>query len=206
MFLPTFIFWSISSDTLVPWSPWSPQVTRYTGGLSQLPVVEMSWEKKSKKNLVFWPTFVFWSISSDIPYFRVPCDTNSPLWSTKGDRSDHWQDLADSALLSIAPRATIGRQNALTAVMLSKAAQKLRHSTRIGRHVPLTSPKDLEVAIFVKKSAQSMQTSPKMLKVAIFQEVYNGLKGRLYFYGGKCINFCIFFLSWFLIMPPERSL
>ena len=24
-------------------------VTRYTGGLSQLPVVEMSWEKKSKK-------------------------------------------------------------------------------------------------------------------------------------------------------------
>ena len=26
-----------------------PMVTRYTGGLSQLPVVEMSWEKKSKK-------------------------------------------------------------------------------------------------------------------------------------------------------------
>ena len=78
----------------------------------------------------------------------------------------------------IAPRATIGRQNALTAVKLSKAAQKLRHSTRIGRHVPLTSPKDLEVAIFVKKSAQSMQTSPKTLKVAIFQEVYNGLKSK----------------------------
>ena len=77
-----------------------------------------------------------------------------------------------------APRATIGRQNALTAVKLSKAAQKLRHSTRIGRHVPLTSPKDLEVAIFVKKSAQSMQTSPKTLKVAIFQEVYNGLKSK----------------------------
>ena len=78
----------------------------------------------------------------------------------------------------IAPRVTIGRQNALTAVKLSKAAQKLRHSTRIGRHVPLTSPKDLEVAIFVKKSAQSMQTSPKTLKVAIFQEVYNGLKSK----------------------------
>ena len=28
-----------------------------------------------------------------------------------------------------------------------KAAQKLRHSTRIGRHVPLTSTKDLEIAI-----------------------------------------------------------
>ena len=81
-------------------------------------------------------------------------------------------------LLDIAPRATICRQNALTAVKLSKAAQKLRHSTRIGRHVPLTSPKDLEVAIFVKKSAQSMQTSPKTLKVAIFQEVYNGLKSK----------------------------
>ena len=80
--------------------------------------------------------------------------------------------------VTIAPRATIGRQNALTAVKLSKAAQKLRHSTRIGRHVPLTSPKDLEVAIFVKKSAQSMQTSPKTLKVAIFQEVYNGLKSK----------------------------
>ena len=80
--------------------------------------------------------------------------------------------------INIAPRATIGRQNALTAVKLSKAAQKLRHSTRIGRHVPLTSPKDLEVAIFVKKSAQSMQTSPKTLKVAIFQEVYNGLKSK----------------------------
>ena len=26
-----------------------PMVTRYTGGLSQLPVIEMSWEKKSKK-------------------------------------------------------------------------------------------------------------------------------------------------------------
>ena len=40
------LVWTILSDTLVPWSPW---VTRYTGGLSQLPVVEMSWEKKSKK-------------------------------------------------------------------------------------------------------------------------------------------------------------
>ena len=86
--------------------------------------------------------------------------------------------LVSNILVTNAPRATIGRQNALTAVKLSKAAQKLRHSTRIGRHVPLTSPKDLEVAIFVKKSAQSMQTSPKTLKVAIFQEVYNGLKSK----------------------------
>ena len=29
--------------------PTGPMVTRYTGGLSQLPVVEMSWGKKSKK-------------------------------------------------------------------------------------------------------------------------------------------------------------
>ena len=28
-------------------------VTRHTGGLSQLPVVEMSWEKNLRKNLVF---------------------------------------------------------------------------------------------------------------------------------------------------------
>ena len=59
VFLPTFIFWSISSDTLVPWSPWSPQVTRYTGGLSQLPVVEMSWEKKSKKKSSVLTNFCF---------------------------------------------------------------------------------------------------------------------------------------------------
>ena len=29
--------------------PMVSMVTRYTGGLSQLPVVEMSWEKNSKK-------------------------------------------------------------------------------------------------------------------------------------------------------------
>ena len=46
MFTTFFVFWSILSDPLVPWSPW---VTRYTGGLSQLPVGEMSWEKNSKK-------------------------------------------------------------------------------------------------------------------------------------------------------------
>ena len=34
-----FVFSSISSDTLVPWSPW---VTRYTGWLSQLPVFKIS--------------------------------------------------------------------------------------------------------------------------------------------------------------------
>ena len=45
-FTTFFVFWTILSDTLVPWSPW---VTRYTGGLAQLPVVKMSWEKNSKK-------------------------------------------------------------------------------------------------------------------------------------------------------------
>ena len=176
MFWSIFVFWSISSDTLVPWSPWSPgtqaaflnflwskwawekkskkkpsalinfcflvnliihtgpmvtMVTRYTGSLSALPVVEMSWgkkilektkcsdqllfsgqfhqthwshghhghhrapgtqasylsfqwskwagEKNLRKNLLFWPTFVFWSILSDTPQFRVPYDTNSPM-------------------------------------------------------------------------------------------------------------------------------
>ena len=108
-------------------------------------------------------------------------------WDIKGEglssksnffRHNIEENVSVNLWMGIAPRATIGRQNALTAVKLSKAAQKLRHSTRIGRHVPLTSPKDLEVAIFVKKSAQSMQTSPKTLKVAIFQEVYNGLKSK----------------------------
>ena len=65
VFWPSFIFWSISSDTLVPLSPWSPQVTRYTGGLSQLPVVKMSWGKKSKKKLSVLFHFYFWSMSSD---------------------------------------------------------------------------------------------------------------------------------------------
>ena len=46
VFSPTSAFWSILLDTLVPWSPW---VTRYTGGLSQLLVVKMSWGKNSKK-------------------------------------------------------------------------------------------------------------------------------------------------------------
>ena len=46
VFTTFFVFWSILLDPLVPWSPW---VTMYTGGLSQLPVVEMSWEKNSKK-------------------------------------------------------------------------------------------------------------------------------------------------------------
>ena len=38
-------------------------VTRYTGGLSQLPVVEMG--KNTKKNLVFTTFLVFWPILSD---------------------------------------------------------------------------------------------------------------------------------------------
>ena len=59
LFLPTFVFWSISSDTQVPWSPWSPQGTRHTGGLSQLPVVEISWEKKSKKKPSVLTNFCF---------------------------------------------------------------------------------------------------------------------------------------------------
>ena len=81
-----------------------PMVTRWTGSLIQLPLVEISWGKKSvltnfhflvnfsfqwlewagqkeykkkpsvlfwawgkhlKKNLMFWPTCIFWSISSD---------------------------------------------------------------------------------------------------------------------------------------------
>ena len=37
-------------------------VTRYTGGLSQLPVVEMSWGKNLRKNLWFRTTFVCYSI------------------------------------------------------------------------------------------------------------------------------------------------
>ena len=46
-----------------------------------------------------------------------------------------------------------------------------RTVARIGRHIPLTSPKDVEVAIFIEKSAQFSQTSLKTLKVAMFQEV-----------------------------------
>ena len=56
VFWPTFIFWSILSDTLVPWSPW---VTRHTGGLSQLSVVKMSWEKNFKKKPSVLTNFCF---------------------------------------------------------------------------------------------------------------------------------------------------
>ena len=62
MFTTLFVFWTILSDTLVPWSLW---VTRYTGGLSQLPVVEMSWEKNSKKKPSVHNIFVFLTILSD---------------------------------------------------------------------------------------------------------------------------------------------
>ena len=54
MFWPTSIFLSISIDTLVAWSP---QVNRYTGSLSQLPVVEMSWGKNLRKNLIVLTNF-----------------------------------------------------------------------------------------------------------------------------------------------------
>ena len=61
--LPNFCF---LVNFVRPTGPMVNMVTRHTGGLSQLPVVEMSLEKKNKrKNLVFWPTFVFWSILSD---------------------------------------------------------------------------------------------------------------------------------------------
>ena len=40
-----FCLRSILSDTLVPGSPWSPLVTRHTGRLSQVSVVEMWWGK-----------------------------------------------------------------------------------------------------------------------------------------------------------------
>ena len=47
------------TETLVPWSPWSPLVTRHTGRLSQLPVVKMSWEEKSKKKPSVLTNFLF---------------------------------------------------------------------------------------------------------------------------------------------------
>ena len=56
VFWPTLVFWSILSDTLVPWSQW---VNRYTGGLSQLIVVKMSWEKNSKKKPSILNNFCF---------------------------------------------------------------------------------------------------------------------------------------------------
>ena len=40
-------------------------VTRCTVTLFQLPVVEMSWGENLRKNLMFWQTFISWSISSD---------------------------------------------------------------------------------------------------------------------------------------------
>ena len=57
-----FVFWSMSSDTLVPWSPWSPG--------AQAAYLSFQWskgagEKNLRKNQVFWSTFVFWSILSD---------------------------------------------------------------------------------------------------------------------------------------------
>ena len=45
--------------------PMVTMVTRCTGSLSQLPVVKMSWEKNLRKNQVFQPSYIFWSISSD---------------------------------------------------------------------------------------------------------------------------------------------
>ena len=62
VFTTFLVFWSISPDTLVPWSPW---VTRYTGGLSQLPLVEISLEKILRKKPVFRTFYLFWSILSD---------------------------------------------------------------------------------------------------------------------------------------------
>ena len=70
VFWSTFVFWSISSDTLVSWSPWSPgaqaaylsfQWSKWAGkkNLSQLPVVKMSWGKKSKKKPSFLTYFHF---------------------------------------------------------------------------------------------------------------------------------------------------
>ena len=62
VFWPTFIFWSISSDTLVPWSPWS-----LGAQAAYLSFQWLKWAggKNLRKNIMFWPTFIFWSISSD---------------------------------------------------------------------------------------------------------------------------------------------
>ena len=48
----------------------------FIGGISRLPVIEMSWKEKSKKNLGSWTTFVFYSIlkSQILTYFGY--DTN----------------------------------------------------------------------------------------------------------------------------------
>ena len=45
--------------------PMVTMVTRCTGSLSQLPVAKMSRGENLRKNLVFQPSFIFWSISSD---------------------------------------------------------------------------------------------------------------------------------------------
>ena len=42
-----------------------PMVTRCTVTLFQLPMVEISWGENLRKNLMFWQTFISWSISSD---------------------------------------------------------------------------------------------------------------------------------------------
>ena len=62
VFWPTFVVWSISSDTLVPWSPWSlgAQAAYLSFQWSK-----WAWEKNLRKNQVFWPIFISWSISSD---------------------------------------------------------------------------------------------------------------------------------------------
>ena len=72
VFWQTSVFWSILSDTLVPWSLWSPGT--HVGYLS------FQWSKWTGKkilrnNLLFWPTFVFWSILSDT---LVPWSPLSP--------------------------------------------------------------------------------------------------------------------------------
>ena len=76
--LTNFHFLCISSDSLVSWSPWSPQVTRTDEGyLCLLLLLKWAEDKNVRKDLVFWPIFVIWSISSDT---LVPW---SP-WSTQG--------------------------------------------------------------------------------------------------------------------------
>ena len=52
----------------------SHRVTWYIGGISQLPVVEMSWGKNLRKSLVSWTTFVFYSIlkSQILIYLMTP--------------------------------------------------------------------------------------------------------------------------------------
>ena len=56
VFWPTFFFDQFHKTH---WSPWSPQVTWYTGRLSQLPVVKMSWGKNSKKKPSVLTKFLF---------------------------------------------------------------------------------------------------------------------------------------------------